>query len=150
MREIKFRMFFDATGYVDKFPDHPDCGTKRMIEWDELLLEADDPIRAYFNNEIDGCSPLMQYTGLKDKNGKEIYEGDILDLHSTVNGVNLFEIYYNESQARFSIKYHTNRMPKRSLEYEYSVSDFFKPCQFSGEVEFEIVGNIHENPELLK
>ena len=93
---------------------------------------------------------LMQYTGLKDKNGKSIYEGDILDLHSTVNGVNLFEVYYNEPQARFSIKYYTSRMQERGLEYEYSVSDFFKPCEFSGEVDFEIIGNIYENPELLE
>lgn len=89
---------------------------------------------------------LMQWTGLYDRNGVKVFEGDVLDLHSTVNGVNLFEVYYNESQARFSIKYYTNRMPKRSLEYEYSVSSFFKPCEFSGEVDFEVVGNIYTNP----
>jgi uncharacterized phage protein (TIGR01671 family) len=93
---------------------------------------------------------LTQFIGREDRNGTEIYSGDILDLHSTVNGVNLFEVYYNESQARFSIKYYTDRMPKRSLEYEYSVSDFFKPCEFSGEVDFEVIGNIYENPELIK
>lgn len=93
---------------------------------------------------------FMQFTGLHDRNGKEIYSGDILDLHSTVNGVNLFEVYYNEQQARFSIKYYTSRMPKRSLEYEYSVSSFFKPCEFSGEVDFEVVGNIYQNSELLE
>ena len=100
----------------------------------------------FFNTEN---MEVMQFTGLLDKHGKKVFEGDILDLHSTVNGVNLFEVYYNEPQARFSIKYCTDRMPKRSLEYEYSVSDFFKPCEFSGEVDYEVVGNIFE-PELIK
>ena len=132
-RVLKFRAW-------DKTQDH-------MIASDELIFHEYTDVEDHFCDEdLD----FMQYTGLKDKNGKEIYSGDILDLHSTVNGVNLFEVYYSESQARFSIKYYTNRMPKRSLEYEYSVSDFFKPCEFSGEVDYEVIGNIYEHKHLLE
>jgi len=91
-----------------------------------------------------------QYIGRKDENKNKIYGGDILDLHSTVNGVHLFSVFYDAEKARFSIKYHTNRMVNRSLDYEYSVSDFFAPCRLTGEVEYEIVGDIYHNPELLE
>ena len=60
MREIKFRAFYEFG--------------KEMIYWDEvknwICLQL---------NENDPDFHLMQYTGLKDKNGKEIYEGDILE-----------------------------------------------------------------------
>ena len=64
---------------------------------------------------------IMQYTGLKDKNGKEIYEGDIL------------EVYGGEC-----INY--------LVESLYSI--FYD--RINTELEYEIIGNIHENPELLK
>lgn len=70
MREIKFRAW--------------DNNTEKMHEVDELDLWGRDslPSRTYFKG-IDVGIPyedieLMQYTGLKDKSGKEIYEGDIL------------------------------------------------------------------------
>jgi len=137
MRLIKFRAFHKEN--------------KTMVYFDKKKYVTDQFQGAALLGLIagDDSGYLMQFTGLLDKNGKEIYEGDILDLHSPVNGVNLFEAYYNELQARFSIKYYTNRMPKRSLNYEYSVSDFFKPCEFSGEVDFEVIGNIYENSSLI-
>ena len=70
------------------------------------------------------------YTGLKDKNGKEIYEGDVViasrdDYTHKGNVV----IKWNDEAAGFMLGYIDNLM---SIYYEY-----------------EIIGNIHENPELL-
>lgn len=67
---------------------------------------------------------LMQYTGLKDKNGKEIYEGDIVRW-----SIGIREVFYHKSM--FAIKYNENIVMPTSHE------------------EGEVIGNIHENPELL-
>jgi len=64
---------------------------------------------------------VMQYTGLKDKNGKEIYEGDICK-----------EVLTGE------VKYYRNRFMIFSKESVWNVNE-----------QCEVIGNIYENPELL-
>ncbi|WP_270235310.1 YopX family protein [Lacticaseibacillus suilingensis] len=70
MRQIKFRAMLS-----DKYYAHP-----RMVPWGELL-ESFDALHIFDED----CMTLMQYTGLHDKNGREIYEGDIV--HVWDNGV---------------------------------------------------------------
>ena len=82
---------------------------------------------------------LLQYTGLKDKNGKEIYEGDIL------KHIPAFE-------ANYFVKYLTGGFylcPDNKDYGEYFASlfagyDYKNQCN-----SIEIIGNIYENPELL-
>ena len=74
---------------------------------------------------------LMQYTGLKDKNGKEIYEGDIVTLH---NGK--YKVIFNTEEARFVL---------RDDEFEMNI-----PFTNNNNERMEVLGNVYENPELIK
>ena len=74
---------------------------------------------------------LMQYTGLKDKNGKEIYEGDIIRIESDLIG----EIKWNETWNCLKLSHNES-------------NGLFLNQEILGEI--EILGNIFENPELLK
>lgn len=70
---------------------------------------------------------IMQYTGLKDKNGKEIYEGDrVVEIINTENGDDKIE-----------------------HEVTFTAGAFYPICM-QPSTTFEIIGNIYENPELLK
>lgn len=86
---------------------------------------------------------VLDNTGLKDKNGKEIYEGDILKHIFTVKNYD-DDDYHLEN--RFSSQYETRTS---YLEVKYFQGSFiiYSDTNFS---ETEIVGNIHENIDLLK
>ena len=84
---------------------------------------------------------LMQYTGLKDKKGKEIYEGDLvasdMDIGNDTNAK--FEIIWSSQNACFSFR----------SKYDESET-IFKNYIFKGNWKtFEVIGNIYENKELL-
>jgi uncharacterized phage protein (TIGR01671 family) len=129
MREIRFRAWDKTTKtmlYIEPFEYiHIMTGKCRFDDGlidDGHYLERDDFI-------------LMQFTGLKDKNGKDIYEGDIL---SHFEGK--YQIIYNDNHACF--------MADGFYEARYD-----DPCNIFEEIErhqVEIIGNIYENPELLK
>ena len=83
---------------------------------------------------------LMQYTGLRDKNDTEIYEGDILK--STANGANcldIFQVVWLESRASFRLKH----------IYVLNQDDSATFGMTTVKDSFEIIGNIYQNPELL-
>ena len=70
---------------------------------------------------------LMQYTGLKDKNGSEIFEGDVVDIDGCKNRV----VEWDEDWCGFYLSRELN------------------PVGYFLSEEYEIIGNIYENPELL-
>lgn len=81
---------------------------------------------------------LMQFTGLRDKNGREIYEGDVVQFRMSYKTETwIGEVKYEECVAAFMISA-MNGEPWCSREFGI------------GTIEPKIIGNIHENPELLK
>ena len=72
-----------------------------------------------------------------DKNDKELANGDIIDLHQTVNGQNLFVVLDVDS---LDIRY----IHDLNYKYQYSTFDLLKPDPFHGDTEWEIVGDIYK------
>lgn len=81
---------------------------------------------------------LMQSTGLKDKNGKEIFEGDILAIE-TDEGILNVNIFWDSKHALFMFE-----------SKKYNEEDLLAELVEDNTYPFEIIGNIHENPELLE
>lgn len=78
---------------------------------------------------------FMQYTGLIDKNGKEIYEGDYVAFN--LGGLRMgerHEVFYSEAEAMFLLAPNGNK--------EIPATAFVRG-------EMHIIGNVYENPELL-
>jgi uncharacterized phage protein (TIGR01671 family) len=85
--------------------------------------------------EVDPAT-VSQFTGLLDKNGTKIFEGSVIDLHQTINGVSKFSVEWNDKRMGWTLRYHANMLTPRT--YEYSVSEVFSI------EEIEIVGSIHD------
>lgn len=144
-REIKFRAWQTNVGDYNKetkeFTPRPTYfyGRDVILDGNGQLLSVESGWDIQGVEEPKNYT-LEQYTGLKDKNGKEIYEGDIIkfaDLELAMKPVGIVCF----ADGKFFIK---------DWEFDdgsYHIVDFYDyniPHK-----DFEIIGNIHENPELL-
>ena len=133
MREIKFRAW-DSERNIMKRPS-----VNMMID----TFNGTCYWQFGYDISLMGKLELMQYTGLKDKNGKEIYEGDILSPGYTND--ELFVVVFDETKARFAEKRVSKEYP---IHAGFIMDGSFLRSVFSSQ-RIEIIGNIHEHPELL-
>ena len=139
-REIKFRAW--------------DVDKKIWLTEDETYKQVENQAR--WNPELGGHFVLMQFTGLTDKNSKEIYEGDIVRILYTdwaskaEDDPRTLEQYLIEDKCMVGkIVYNA---PKFEISFgigKYGDEDFGN-TNHGTHGWIEVIGNIYENPELLK
>ena len=100
-------------------------------------------LNKFTSKDLKSCDnwKVMQYTGLNDKNGKEIYEGDIIRVNDYRDGDRTYEVIFEKGCYLGNCIY-TPRIttPQKTLLCDL---DFFVHQSQ------EIIGNIYENPELI-
>jgi uncharacterized phage protein (TIGR01671 family) len=159
MRELKFRAWYKPE--------------KKMIyniqkEFEERIELGMDCFSDYLNNDD---FIVEQYTGLKDKNGRKIYEGDVIECVFNVREAEVSvigEVCIFEGQGAYGIKnvkynnQELRRLCDKENEYAgeifcfagYDNTDEDQTLIFTDycfiEDDLEVLGNIHENPELLE
>lgn len=120
--------------------------TKEMHEVDDIVSIDFEKKQIYvktlffnqLNHYVFDAVVLMQSTGLRDKNGKEIFEGDILKVTNLSSWLEV--VSFNNNKAMF-----VSKEVKREVE-ETPLYDLFNTDIF----EVEIIGNIYTNPELAE
>ena len=140
MRSLKFRAWkmiggklrrcvcspFGLLDYAQRHPEAPVLHNEDVNDIRDFMPNAD---------------VIEQYTGLKDKNGKEIYEGDIIqeeiDFNSKMtDGTFRYRVYWDEEELCWCLEHIGNESIRHEL-WQFDEST-------------EVIGNIHENPELLE
>ncbi len=124
MREIEFRAWDSQLHLMFGFP--------------EVVSLIGEQVTLQYQNKKSRRFTLLQFTGLHDKNGKEIYEGDILR-QTLIDDSPIGLVEYDTDLATFAVRY------KKS---DGSGDGLCNVVAFGGK-EIEIIGNIYENPELL-
>lgn len=140
MRELKFRVWFEPTDQYKK--EEIELGRQMPDDIYACFYTSDDFFDDTWCNLADYKNePIIeQYTGLKDKNGAEIYEGDIIEVETATfydPEVSRYEVYWNEDMLDDSLRLISG------INFDDCVGEL-SPSAVS------IIGNIHENPELLK
>ena len=126
MRTIKFRGKIKVTG--------------KWMYGDITRLYEDEFMQIDISDWDVFPETIGQFTGIVDRNGEEIYEGDIIQTYDSKGKPILHEVYYLESEARFATKL---------IGYE-NLNEGSLTQKWINELDFEVIGNIFDNRELLQ
>jgi uncharacterized phage protein (TIGR01671 family) len=125
MREIKFRTYVKSFGKI--------MNVSEIDFQNESVIANDGFLGGLFEfKDVE----LMQYTGLKDKNGKEIYEGDIV---SAFYGSQVTTVILNEKFGLYEVVLQVSGLTEPMEELLGNHLDVV-----------EVIGNIYENSELME
>ena len=122
-REIKFRAYNKETGV--------------KYSWEDILK-----LKNFYKLLTLSHVEMMKYTGIKDKNRTEIYEGDIIKVSFIEEGKSPVCFFYKVEYKDFGFQLHHTLVDKNWG----SLSRLF---ELRWETEIEVIGNIHENKELI-
>ena len=146
MREIKFRTWVKNE-------------SKMISGYSATVIDVFTQSFAYRSKEVE----LMQYTGLKDKNGKEIFEGDVIRIveDNRMGGIYLGTIRYLGNWGVYGFNMldakviETRDFGEKTMGFLmkhfgncFTLAEAFKHGDES-DFKVEVIGNIYENPELL-
>lgn len=153
-REIKFRTWDSVHNKMIYLKDVALCGYDNEFDVYELYFEENNlKCRGYddFDDDFGGTIvnetelPIMEYTGLKDKNGIEIYEGDVCKGNEFSDEDDLFIIKYG--------KYKTSDWKEKYISNTYQYGWYAEYVKTKDQVHLvtpngiEVIGNIYENEE---
>jgi len=133
MRELKFRIWDKADQEWTSYPPFFSSAHGKIFEFFPSKYQAENLV-------------IQQFTGLTDKNGKEIYEGDIIEveLYEKWSSEEPFKaihvVFYNSNRGAFVHAKDPKTFPSGMVFDPYTFDPM--PC--------EVIGNIFETPELLK
>ncbi len=149
-REIKFRgkrLDNGAWEYGDLVAIEHKCGLPCQCYAiiPDIACSGELLWKLLFDYEVDPAT-VGQYTGLKDKNGKEIWEGDIFKEDSSGIVRSVFRVpgglAFEDDPVSFGYDHRAPVYPYSSIAEMQNASWLSQCC--------EVIGNIHDNPELLK
>lgn len=107
-----------------------------MIDFGQSYVMIEEINGLWCERDFDEIE-LMRFTGLKDKNGREIYEGDVVRYECCFESY-VEEVIYDDKHCNFG----TIDKDEKTFSFDALISDFDVDC-------FEVVGNKYENLELL-
>lgn len=133
MRPIEYRAWYKKE---QKMFEVTNLRWRYPVAYEDLELESYELIDRDSKNchrvhVQDRNVELMQYTGLLDKNGKKIFEGDIIKVDMYGDGM--------------EVDVHAVQYEKGTWSYAYSLVEFAQ----DSELQWEVIGNVHEHPSLL-
>jgi uncharacterized phage protein (TIGR01671 family) len=142
MREIKFRAWDKKKKKWIKPIDALWLCIIQDINHNESELADTSRYSDSWHEYLPSDHEISQYTGLKDKNGKEIYEGDIVRRPTGALG---FVKYSAGEYCGFGLNFPGYIDPKDEMEIPETFGFIFPKLELG-----EVIGNIYENPELVK